>query len=1055
MKGDIVNNNNGYDNFNNTNSFNSMNNNQGQYVGPSQGNGGSKFFNDVSSNTITPPDEMVGPNPFDMIRSYEEAFNNESNNSVINQPLETLSNQASFQDSVSVQATPISDVQPEPVINNLNVNSNSILESNPINPTPIEDSEPVQSTPVISNNIQSVMPEQSTVQNNFVQNTVNPLEEVVSAPEEAQTENIENSTPETFSVDNVNQSSTLTDTSIDTVPNVKKNVNDSVQVTAESIDSVSTEIFNENIQEDLSSTQEPDVNPDVVPSVDLTSSFNTDEFEARFGVNYDNAISKNEAIYKGLKYRITVLSEILIRLEYSESGTFEDRPTELARFRAFDVPKVLVTDEEKMLTLKTSYFELTYEKEKPFTGTKFSPDQYLKIKLLDTDKTWFFGHAEARNFKSTCSNLDDKSSIPKLEKGLYSTDGFVSLDDSESLIFNKDGSVGKRSDERIDTYLFLYKKDFGFCLKDFYRLTGYPPLIPRYALGVWWNRDEEYDTNGVYSLLAKFRKYEIPISVLLLNHWSKNDVTFDKEKIPSPENLINNIHSDDIKLGIDLKLSTVPSNQNGTIVDTPFNVYDRGFMANYFNSIIKPLNEMGVDFYSINYRGNDMSILRMINYYFYKYMNSEPDKRGMILSRNGLINSHLYPINNSGETVVDWKTLKMLPEFNSTGSNLGISWWSHAIGGFKDGIEESELYTRFVQLGTYSPIFRFSSKGGHYYKREPWRWDVKTRKIVKDYTNLRHKMIPYLYSEAYKYSRTGLPLVQPLYYRYPELYDEPTYKNEYYFGTELFIAPITERKDPVMNRTVTKLFLPNGMWYDFKTGKKFPGGKRYISFFQDEDYPVFAKQGAIIPEAIIPDEKRNFTGNPDAMEIHIFPGKNNTYKLYEDDGSTNAYKSGNFMTTSIDYNYLPNNYTVIIRPLEGKEGIVPSMRSYKIRFRNTRFADDVIAYLGSERIQVKMVLDDQDFIVETEPISTKEQLSINCKGKDIEIDAVRIINDDIDTIISDLKIPTKLKEEVASIMFSEEDIKKKRIEIRKLSSHGLNDIFVKMFLKLLEYIGEF
>ncbi len=780
-----------------------------------------------------------------------------------------------------------------------------------------------------------------------------------------------------------------------------------------------------------------------------------DEFETRFGVNYDVAVSKTAAIYKGIKYRITVLSEILVRLEYSETGIFEDRPTEFARFRDFDVPRVIVTEDERKLILKTKYFELTYDKEMPFTGTKLSPDLYLKVKLLDTDKMWFFGQAEARNFKGTCMSLDDKLSIPKLEKGLYSTDGFVSIDDSKTLIFNKDGSVGKRSDTRIDTYLFMYKKDFGYCLKDYYRLTGYPPLIPRFALGVWWNRDKAYNVNDIYALLAQFKKYEIPISVMVLNKWSKDDAHFDRELIPEPVGVINELHSNNIKLGLNLALNKVPASNTTDGASVPFNVYDRGFLGNYFKDIIDPLYEMGVDFFSIDHRGNDPIALRMINYYFYNYTNAKLNNRGLILSRNGLIGAHLYPVNNSGETIVDWRTLKMIPEFNSTSSNIGVSWWSHAIGGFKDGIEDNELYTRYVQLGTYSPIFRFSSLSGKYYKREPWNWDVKTHKIVRDYTNVRHRLIPYIYSEAYKYAKTGLPLVQPLYYRYPELYDEPTYKNEYYFGTEFFIAPITEKKDSVMNRTVVRLFLPNGMWYDFKTGKKYPGGKRYISFFQDEDYPVFARQGAIIPLAILDPNNRNDTSNPNKMQIHIFPGRNNTYKLYEDDGTSNAYKEGNFMTTSIDYNYLPNNFTVIIRPLEGKQGIIPATRSYKIRFRNTRFADDVIVYLGTNRIQVKTYLDDQDFIVETPFISTSEQLSINCKGKDIEIDAVRLINEDIDHIISDLKIPTKLKEKLNEIIFSDDEIKKKRIAIRKLRAQGLGDIFIKMFLKLLEYVSEF
>lgn len=780
-----------------------------------------------------------------------------------------------------------------------------------------------------------------------------------------------------------------------------------------------------------------------------------DEFKRMFGVDYNNAISKNDAIIKGTKFRITVLSEILVRLEYSESGSFEDRPTELARFRNFEVPKFTLEDDGKNITIRTSYFELIYEKEKPMTGTKFSPDQYLKVKLTETDKMWFFTQAEARNFKSLATSLDNALSMPKLEKGLYSTDGFVSLDDSKSLIFNEDGSVGRRNDERIDTYLFMYRKDFGFCLKDYYHLTGYPPLIPRYALGVWWDRDEAYDSDKLYNLINQFKRSEIPLSVLVLNKWSQNGITFDNELITSPEGIIKEFHDNKVKVALSLMLDKVPGAVDGSTVEVPFNVYDKNFMMSYFNTVIKPLNDMGVDFYSILNNPKDIYTLRTMNYYFYNYINNVSDKRGLILSRNGLIASHLYPVYNSGESIVDFKTLKMLPEFDSTSSNIGVSWWSHAIGGYKDGIEDSELYTRFVQFGIYSPIFRFSSRGGHFYKREPWRWDVKTLKIVRDYTNVRHKLIPYLYSEAYKYSKTGLPLIQPLYYRYPELYDEPTYKNEYYFGTELFIAPITERKDTVMNRTVVKLFLPNGMWYDFKTGKKFPGGKRYISFFKDEDYPVFARQGGIIPLSILDDEDRNNTSNPEKMEIHIFPGKNNNYKLYEDDGTTNAYKEGKFLTTAIDYNYLPNNYTVIIRPLEGKPTVIPEKRSYKIRFRNTRHADDVIVYLGANKIEVKTYLDDQDFIVETEPINTNEQLSINCKGKDIEIDAVRIINDDIDTIISDLKIPTNLKEKIADIIFNEsDDIKKKRIAIRKLSKQGLSEIFIKMFLKLLEYVSQ-
>ena len=637
-------------------------------------------------------------------------------------------------------------------------------------------------------------------------------------------------------------------------------------------------------------------------------------------------------------------------------------------------------------------------------------------------------------------------SKPELEKGLYSTDGFVSIDDSNSLIFNEDGTVGKRSDKRIDIYLFMYKKDFGYCLKDYYKLTGYPPLIPRYAFGVWWDKNEKYDAASLDLLINKFKKSDVPISTIVLNNWSDDEVILSES-----DKIINLLKENNIHLSLPLNLDLVKFKDEQEARE--FNVFDKAFLTKYFNEVIEPLDTLGVDFYKLNHKADDLFTLRMLNYYFYKYQNT-PDRRGLILSRNGLINAHLYPICDSGQTYVNWKTLSFLPEFNSTSSNIGVSYWSHSIGGFKEGIEDSELYTRFIQLGTYSPIFRLASEGGHYYKREPWMWDVKTRKIVRDYTKIRHRMIPYLYSESYKYSKTGLPLLQPLYYRYPEIYDEPLYKNEYYFGTELFICPITIQKDLTINRAIVNLFLPNGMWYDFKTGKKFPGGKRYVSFYEDDGYPVFAKQGAIIPlngkEYDLID-----TNNPDSLEVVIFPGSNNTYKLYEDDGITNHYKEGKYLITSIDYNYLPNNFTVIIRPLEGDLTVLPETRSYKIRFRNTRKADDVIIYLGQTQIQGESYLDETDFVVEVKDVPVKQQLSINCKGKDIEIDAIRVINEDIDRIISDLSIPTRLKNEISNILFNEEvDIKEKRIAIRKLWKQGLNERFVKMFLKLLEYVSD-
>ena len=106
-----------------------------------------------------------------------------------------------------------------------------------------------------------------------------------------------------------------------------------------------------------------------------------------------------------------------------------------------------------------------------------------------------------------------------------------------------------------------------------------------------------------------------------------------------------------------------------------------------------------------------------------------------------------------------------------------------------------------------------------------------------------------------------------------------------------------------MNRTIHKFYVPEGVWYDITTGKKFPGGKSYVSFFREQDYPVFARSGAIIP--LSNNENLNDTTPPKDLEIDIYPGRSNTYKIYEDDGLSDLYKKGFYLLTSIDYNYLP------------------------------------------------------------------------------------------------------------------------------------------------------
>jgi len=796
-----------------------------------------------------------------------------------------------------------------------------------------------------------------------------------------------------------------------------------------------------------------------------------------FGESFHMDITKSRTtdayIYAGKKYRISILSEVLIRFEYSENGTFNDYPTMFASNRSFSKPKITFREDQNVILLNNDIFTIQYIKEKPFVGSRFAPEQNLKVTINNTDKIWYFNHPEVRNFKGTFYSLDGVKNDPPMDKGLFSLDGFVSIDDSRTPILTENGNIIAPNYKNIDTYLFVYNKDFGLALRDYFNLTGHAPLIPRYLLGNWWYKNEAYNVNDLQKIVTHFKKNNIPLSVLLLGEYERtknkdSNLSFSLNKIgiPSTENLSNFLHSNNIYLGCNTKTDgnlsqneekfPLFSQMYGINKTLPINVYDEKFMVSFLNTIINSMFNSGIDFLWID-DDNKKNALRdfVMNYYIFNYMGLNKQKRNIIMSRNFGYLPHKFGILYSGKTNVSWKTLRSLPFYNANASNIGVSWWSHDIGGFENGTEDSELYMRWVQFGTYSPILRLSSNFGKYYKREPWKWDARTFKVVHDYLRLRHRLIPYLYSEAYKYSSVGSPLIQPLYYKYPETYDEKLYRNEYYFGTELFVCPIVDPKDNVMDRVVHQVFLPNGVWYDFKTGKKFPGAHRYVTFYKDEDYPVYARTGAIIPMMILDENNLNNTKNPENLEVHIFPGRSNTYKLYEDDGITDMYKEGYSNITEINYYYKENDFSVSIEPKDGGNlSVLPKLRNYIIRFRNTKYTKDVQVFADEMSIPFESYVDDTDFIVKFDNVKTSSKIYVHCKGSNIEIDAERVINEDLESIISDLRITTELKIEIDKIIFSKKSIKEKRIAIRRLKRKGLDDVFVKMFLKLLEYVAE-
>jgi alpha-glucosidase (family GH31 glycosyl hydrolase) len=273
----------------------------------------------------------------------------------------------------------------------------------------------------------------------------------------------------------------------------------------------------------------------------------------QFKRNQEIGKAKEKCIYKGEKYRITILSERLVRLEYNPSGKFIDAPSELVWNRVFDEPKFAGKEDDQYLEIKTPYFTLFYTKEKSFNAGSMNPTANLKIAVNNSDKFWHYNHPEARNFNAPLDYLSVGKNKGKVQKGLYSIDGFASIDDSKSKIFTETGELVDREEEYIDIYVFVYLKDFDKCLQDYFKLTGKPALIPRYALGNWWCKNEKYTDENVRKLVGAFEHNDIPLSILLLDkdwhkrkeenkQFSKSGFTFDKSLFKDPIDLINFIY---------------------------------------------------------------------------------------------------------------------------------------------------------------------------------------------------------------------------------------------------------------------------------------------------------------------------------------------------------------------------------------------------------------------------------------------------------------------------------------------------------------------------------
>lgn len=685
-------------------------------------------------------------------------------------------------------------------------------------------------------------------------------------------------------------------------------------------------------------------------------------------------VAFDHSVVKGDKYRFTILTSRLIRIEYNENGHFEDRATQTVINRQFEKVDFSVKETDNSLVITTNHIELSYTKQ-PFSKYSLKVRYVGELSHYNIGKSssyWFFGDDMSHyNFGGTTRTLDGVNGECELENGIMAAGGKLSIiDDSNTLALGEDGWVEPRTEECIDMYLFCYASedyigyDYQEALCDFYKLTGQTPLLPRYTLGNWWSRYYEYTQDEYLELMARFKANDIPFSVSVIDmdwHYVNIDkkygngwtgYTWNKELFPDHVAMLKKLHDEGMHVtlnvhpqdGIAAHEKAYPEMAKAMGIDpeteqkVEFDITDPKFLEKYFSIVHHPLEKEGVDFWWMDWQqGNTTSIpgldpLWMLNHYHY-IDNGRNGKRPLAFSRYSGPGSHRYPVGFSGDTYITWDSLKFQPYFTATASNIGYGWWSHDIGGHMGGVRDEELITRWLQLGTFSPINRLHSGKNEFMGKEPWKYNKINELSMKKFLKLRHELIPYLYSMNHRAHIYGEPLIQPMYYRYrcDDYLRDSTHlhKNEFSFGTEMIVAPITKPADSETTIASTDAYLPEGLWFDFFTNLCYKGGRDIEAYRDIYEMPVFVKAGGIVPMAKL--AHVNDTENPETLRVRVYAGADNTFELYEDDGITMDYQNGKYAITKMELKWSDKPEFIIYAP-QGDTSVIPQNRKYEIEF---------------------------------------------------------------------------------------------------------------------------
>jgi len=527
-------------------------------------------------------------------------------------------------------------------------------------------------------------------------------------------------------------------------------------------------------------------------------------------------------------------------------------------------------------------------------------------------------------------------------------------------------TMGFRSDaSRAIDYYFIYGPQPDQVVARYREMTGAAPLLPLWAYGFWQCRERYSSQQQILDTAAEFRKRQIPVDVMVQDwqYWGKygwNAMKFDENFYPKPAELMSALHHDNFRMvisvwakfgvqtdvnkefvhdGLILK-SAAATGEPGESKETEdwVDLFNPKAQALYWKDLDRGLFHDGLDGWWLDASEPEGDPLKNDNTYLgsgrtvrnafplfettavYKGQRAaDENKRVVILTRSAFTGQQRNGIINwSGDISANWDTLRrQIP----AGLNFGISgfpYWTTDVGGFfrpRDQYTSAayhELLIRWFQFGAFSPIFRVH---GYQSETEMWKYGPQVESILREYDELRYRLMPYIYSTAWGVTNRGETMMKALPFVYPGDQSLRDVSDQFLFGDSLLINPVTEP-----NATTRKIILPAGSdWYDFWSGQKSRGGQTIVADAPLDKMPILVREGSIVP---LGPKVQYAAENQDPTELRIYGGKDADFQLYEDSGDGYAYDRGERATINLHWNDKSRELTIGER-----SGSFPGLRS--------------------------------------------------------------------------------------------------------------------------------